>query len=305
MQVNEATLRLALGRTPISVLGEMRHVSGYANDIWFFDSNLGRVVAKVRNFPEEDPEQIRTYVATMDLLRRERFPTPDLLVFEESCDELDCRQLSVLNHVAGISANEVASRGAVRPRVLQEFGRTVGRLHCIDLPVETVWRDDAGFVHDDWLGVVRSSIAEAEAELEGRLGDEFETVATAAMTIRKRAAELLPMINSPRLVHRDLHLANVLIDDDRITAVLDFEMVREWDAAYDFVKIRNSVFPIAPWAEEAFMTGYRETAKTSDRFEERMDLYVGLHLLLTVVEYLDGNERYRDSLPGLKEWLTH
>lgn len=150
-----------------------------------------------------------------------------------------------------------------------------------------------------------SSVAEAEAELEGRLGVESWIVVEAATTIRERAAELLPMIGTPRLVHRDLHLGNVLVDDNRVNSVLDFEMVREWDPAYDFVKIRNSVFAAGHWAEDAFLAGYRELAETSDRFEARADLYAALHLLLTVVEYLDGNQGYRDSLHRLKQWMTH
>ena len=305
MQVYEANLRAALARTPISVLGEMRHVAGYVNDIWFFNSSVGQAVAKVRNFPEEDPEQIRTYVVTMDLLRREDFPTPVLLWFEESCDDLDGRQLSVLEHVPGIAATEVESRSARWPGILREFGKLVGRLHSVDLPAQTAWRDDAGAVHDDWLGVVLSSVAEAEDELEARLGDESGTVAVAATTIRERATELLTVIRTPRLVHRDLHLGNVLVDGPQVSAVLDFEMVREWDPAYDFVKIRNSVFAAGPGAKDTFLTGYREMAGTFNRFEERADLYVGLHLLLTVVEYLDGNEGYRDSLPRLKMWLAY
>lgn len=127
MQVYEADLRAALARTPISVVGEMRHVSGYANDIWFFDSSAGRVVAKVRNFPEEDPEQIRTYLSTMELLRRECFPTPGLLLFEQSCESLDGRQLSVLEHVPGIAATEAEARSAIRPSFCRSWaGRSAG-----------------------------------------------------------------------------------------------------------------------------------------------------------------------------------
>lgn len=305
MGSDEVGLRAALARsrTPISVIGELRHVSGYANEIWFFDSSAGRVVAKVRNFPEEDPEQIKTYLDTMDLLRRERFPTPGLVLFEESCDGLDGRQLAVLEYVHGTAATEVMSADGFQPLLFHELGRTIGRLHSIDLPDKTVWRDDTGAPHDDWLGVVLSSLADAETELERRVGDQSAIVAAAATRIRERAAELLPMIKTPRLVHRDLHLGNVLVDGDNVTALLDFEMVREWDPAYDFVKIRNSVFAAGPGADDAFLAGYRESATTSDGFEARTQLYVGLHLLLTVVEYLDGNLRYRDSLQDLQQWL--
>lgn len=98
MAVDESALATALaGAGPaISLRGRPRRLAGYANEVWFCDSDAGPVVAKVRLIPEEDPEQLATYLRTMELLRGYDVATPELLVFEESCTALGGRQFSVL-----------------------------------------------------------------------------------------------------------------------------------------------------------------------------------------------------------------
>jgi hypothetical protein len=116
---DEVDVRRALSRAtpPITVLGGMRRVAGYANDIWYFASTAGHMVAKARNIPEEDPEQIKTYVYSVQLLNSQGFDTPRLVMCEPSCGEVGGRQLSVLEYVAGAPADEAIATVADRARV--------------------------------------------------------------------------------------------------------------------------------------------------------------------------------------------
>ncbi len=107
----------------------------------------------------------------------------------------------------------------------------------------------------------------------------------------------------PSLVHRDLHLGNVLFEADAVTAVIDFEMVREWDAAYDFIKINESFGSNFPESKNPFLTGYREHIPATADFESRVHLYEGLYCLLSAAEFLAGNDRHRHWSNHLRRWL--
>ncbi len=303
----EARLRMVLADADpaITVTGPLRHLKGYLNDLWFFDSDVGRLVAKLRPVPEEDPEQLRTYVGTMRLLRETGFPTPELMIFDESCAALDGRQFSVLRYAPGTVAAEALGglSGTARATYFRDLGRTIGRLHEIDLPPTTVWRDDTGRAHAGWLEVVQSSLDEARGELTGLSGEQRRLIDTAAGRIERDAAIILPAVGVPRLVHRDLHPGNLLVEADRVTAVLDFEMVREWDAAYDFVKINNSIVSVHPDSKDPLLAGYREHAPWDDDFESRAHLYQGLYCLLAAADFLDGNDGHRHWPNQLRRWL--
>ncbi|GAB3764238.1 phosphotransferase family protein [Microlunatus parietis] len=308
MAVDEASLVAALaGASPaITLRGRPRRLAGYANEIWFCDSDAGPVVAKVRLIPEEDPEQLATYVHTMDLLRRQGFPTPELLVFEESCAALDGRQFSVLRHADGAEASALLGRipAAARVELLREFGRIIGRLHAIELPAGTVWRDDTGQAHPGWPEVFRAALDEVLAELTWLDGDERRLVDAATVRIEREAPALLAPVAAARLVHRDLHPGNFLVAEGRTTVLLDFEMVREWDAAYDFIKINSSLLGGPAEEVAAFHAGYREQVAPDDGFAARVRLYEGLYGLLSAAEFRSGNPRHRNWANSLRRWLA-
>jgi Ser/Thr protein kinase RdoA (MazF antagonist) len=150
---------------------------------------------------------------------------------------------------------------------------------------------------------VQASLAEARAELAATTGEERRLIDLASVRIERDAAILLPSVTVPRLVHRDLHPGNVLVEGDAVTAVIDFEMVREWDAAYDFVKIDNSIFIPFPEARVPFLAGYHEQVPPERDFASRVRLYQGLYCLLTAADFLAGNDGHRDWLIRLRRWL--
>ncbi len=196
MVTMEARLASALrsAEPAISVTGAMRHEQTHVNDLWFFDSDAGPLVAKLRRVPEEDPEQLRAYARSMSRLRDEGFPTPELLLLQDECDALDGRQFSVLRYAPGsVAAGNVrALSAASKARFFRDLGRTIGRLHAIELPRTTVWRDDAGGGHTNWLEVVLASLDEARGELTGILGEERGMIDNAAEQIGRDAVILLP-----------------------------------------------------------------------------------------------------------------
>ncbi len=87
-----------------------------------------------------------------------------------------------------------------------------------------------------------------------------------AAQLAERAADRLRRLTSsigierPSLVHRDLHLGNVLFSDASTPFIIDFEMVREWDPVFDLVKAL-SVLSSSTTVTEAFLSAY-ESVRT-------------------------------------------
>lgn len=51
------------------------------------------------------------------------------------------------------------------------------------------------------------------------------------------------------LIHGDAALSNFLIEDGRVTAILDWELAHIGDPAEELAYLRPSIEPILPWQE--------------------------------------------------------
>lgn len=66
----------------------------------------------------------------------------------------------------------------------------------------------------------------------------------------------LPEPDGPCLLHFDYRPGNVLVEENRITGLIDFESSRGGSGGLDFVKIQNEVWDVWPGTREAFLRGY-------------------------------------------------
>jgi aminoglycoside phosphotransferase (APT) family kinase protein len=80
-------------------------------------------------------------------------------------------------------------------------------------------------------------------------------------------------VQSPRrsLIHGDAAFSNLLVDGDRITAVLDWEAAHVGDAADELSYLKPSIEPVMPWSDflDRYVTaGGLEPAPESMKFFE-------------------------------------
>ncbi len=66
----------------------------------------------------------------------------------------------------------------------------------------------------------------------------------------------LPAPDGPCWVHADFRPANVLVEDGRITGLIDFESARGGSADFDFVKVSHALFDTLAGSRDAFLAGY-------------------------------------------------
>jgi aminoglycoside phosphotransferase (APT) family kinase protein len=112
---------------------------------------------------------------------------------------------------------------------------------------------------------------------------------------------------SPTLVHRDLCLKNVLIDEHgKFTALLDFEHARLSDPLMDFAKLKLWLFDREAGAQDAFFSGYRSVLQAGWPEEGlRTELAVALELLGQVPYYKrnGASEKLDEATSLLRAWL--
>jgi Ser/Thr protein kinase RdoA (MazF antagonist) len=80
--------------------------------------------------------------------------------------------------------------------------------------------------------------------------------ASAATALLADAAPRLAARAAPNLVHADLNVSNLLVDDDGAVGLIDFERARGGHWVYDTVKLFSETFAGCPECIRAFADGY-------------------------------------------------
>jgi len=261
---------------------------------WFLRLNEGKTV-----------EDVAFEAEVLRFLSGQGFPAAPLALAEDGS-----AQIEVLGRPAMLFAfapGEELERGDVTALHCRRIGAEVGRLHALAPRFEPARPNPYGWNRvRDWVD---------ELEPDGG-GDPL--VAPAMPLLREELASLRELPAAPRgLVHGDLFLDNVLWQDDRVSALLDWEMSCVDAFAYDLAVMMNAWCYGAhfePALLRAFLGGYREQTSLS---QETLDAlypyarYVALrytasrihafHLASLPADRLAWKDwtRYRDRLAAL------
>lgn len=87
-----------------------------------------------------------------------------------------------------------------------------------------------------------------------------------------RQQELLPPPEGPSFVHMDFRPGNILVENNQVTGIIDFESVRIGATEIDFTKINRDIFVKNPGTREAFVEGY-ETVRPIIDLQEVLPFY--------------------------------
>lgn len=135
-----------------------------------------------------------------------------------------------------------------------EFGQAVGRMHQITF---LNYSEDCigGNPITSWQELCRTRL--------GILLEKNKTVGilpeAGLSNIEQKCERLLnelPIDLKPCFVHRDLYLNNVLINEGRFEAIIDFEGAKIYDSSWDFVKPEVWIFNEYPELRTPFYEGY-------------------------------------------------
>ena len=122
---------------------------------------------------------------------------------------------------------------AITPQIATRFGAELATLHRVGLQLPASWQRRSIYDHDHLVARFRGVDQVDDPQLADAkrvLADELAVAADAA-AIRRRATH--------GIIHGDLFRDNVLWQDERITAILDFEQASGGSLAYDLAVCIN------------------------------------------------------------------
>lgn len=217
------------------------------------------------------------------------------------------RPLVILRYVPGVDAEDVlpGMDDSRRASIFSDFGDAIRRLHTVALPKFTNRIGTPEADVNDWTTVV-SQKAEDAASLNHKIGVlTASDVADIHDRLINAAADVSEVV-SPTLIHHDLYMANVLINDGRFAALLDFGQAKAWDPMFDFVKLGMWVFERWPESLAPFMSGYCRSVDRLPRAEERLVVSLTLENLVSLPYWLNrGDDRLaKNSMDLLRGCLS-
>ncbi|WP_079514820.1 phosphotransferase family protein [Rossellomorea marisflavi] len=196
------------------------------------------------------PRSVQKFRLEKEMLERFKghLPVPEIVACHED-------GVLVLEALEGAPAT-----GVVSEKLAWEIGELLARLHAIPVDPE----DYGGAVRDEFsrwsefLPAQFYSFAEdAKKVLEPEL---FERSLRRFEELRRD----LPPPDGPSFIHMDFRPGNILVRDDHVTGIIDFESVRIGSTELDFTKIERDVCQRFPGTREAFEEGYRSVRPLID-----------------------------------------
>lgn len=229
-----------------------------------------------------DAAEIRSELAWIEALRAENaVPTPPVIpradgrLLAEIDDGGTPRRIAAFAFVPGIEPQE----GDELPRWFGRLGAIHARLH----DHARRWRRPDGFTRKVWDFESMLGARALWGDFRAGLGLDAPGRAVlerAAQVLRARLAPL-SRPESFGLIHADLRLANLLVEEETLT-LIDFDDCGFSWFLYDFAAAVSFIehAPELPELKAAWMEGYRALAPLPADADAQLDLFVMLRRLL-------------------------
>ena len=196
---------------PVTVVNPQALSGGASRSTWAFDAvtDRGRRKLILRTGPPDDVHaSMELEAVTQRLVSAAGAAVPHVLIADNSTTALGLPFL-VCDFIAGETIAPRILRkldAAARDRLLEQCAHALAAIHRVD-PTGVALR------HQDQIAVWR-----------GQLEAIGETTATFEWAMRWLAANRPPP-SPPVMVHGDFRMGNLIVDDGRLAAVLDWELV--------------------------------------------------------------------------------
>ncbi|KMK92401.1 phosphotransferase family protein [Rossellomorea marisflavi] len=196
------------------------------------------------------PRSVQKLSLEREMLERFKghLPVPEVVAFHED-------GFLVLEALDGVPAT-----GMVSEKLAWKIGELLARLHTIRVGPE----DYGGAVRDEfsrWTEFLPAQFYSFAEDAKKVLDPElFDLALVRFEEMRKE----LPPPDGPSFIHMDFRPGNILVRDDHVTGLIDFESVRIGSTELDFTKIERDVCQRFPGTREAFEDGYRSVRPLID-----------------------------------------
>ncbi|MCM3735237.1 aminoglycoside phosphotransferase family protein [Bacillus cytotoxicus] len=164
--------------------------------------------------------------------------------------------------------NGVPATGRVDAALAYDIGVQHAKLHAI-IPNEQDFSSAVPNVYNQWSEFIQKqfySFAEDVKEvIEPRLFEQ-------SLQHFERHLKLLPSPDGPCFIHMDFRPGNILVCENQVAGIIDFESVRIGATEMDFTKINRDIFMKYPGTMEAYQRGY-ESIRPLINLQEVLPFY--------------------------------
>lgn len=147
----------------------------------------------------------------------------------------------------------------------------------------------AGTPLPDWSAYVAEHFRYYQGQVQA-LGILSASIQARIDALMVRMQPLFSTLQQGTLIHGDYNFLNLLQQDGRLSAVLDFDWASSGDPSWDF-RIDDSIESQLPGSRAALYAGYTSRRPLPDGHWERVSFYrIGLYLDFLEMEAQDENE---------------
>lgn len=176
---------------------------------------------------------------------KHELPVPKVLEFWEGNDEITGALL--LSAIDGASIV-----GEVDQDLAYDIGVHHAKLHAI-IPNKQDFNSPINTVYHQWEDFIKEKFYSFAEDVKKVVNPHlFEQSIQYFEQHQNQSA----FLDGPSFIHMDFRPANILIRDNKVVGIIDFESVRIGATEIDFTKINRDVFMKFPGTMEAYQKGY-------------------------------------------------
>lgn len=241
-----------------------------------------------------------------DLLRDTDVPVPRVLALDTS-KRLVPYDTLIMTKMPGepVSTSAATLTPGQRHAIGYSAGQCLATMHSHTFDqFGLLYHLVAGTPNPDWAAYVADHYRYYRGQVQA-LGILPAEVFARLDALIMRMQPLFDSVRQGVLIHGDYHFLNLLQQDGRLSAVLDFDWASSGDPSWDF-RIDHEIEAEVPGSRDAFYAGYTSRRPLPDGHWERVAFYrIGLYLDFLEMSAYDPNEiaEHTAQLLHEVEWL--
>ncbi|MAG37674.1 MAG: hypothetical protein CL878_15675 [Dehalococcoidia bacterium] len=263
-----ALIQSQLGRRPVSLRPDP---VGASHAVYFVCCDDGfECVLRVARAPGSD-DLLEQEVWAARQCRSLGIPVPDILAYEAAPRSFVAPYM-IMARLPGVPGHRARLTAGERDSVLEQLGQYLALIHRIELPAFGWLRGHGATFAGRSPSWMEHVLAQYDREARKLPGDVLDPRRAAELRVRLEREREALAVDSAVLVHGDYHLKNVLVQQARVTGILDFENLVAGDPVVDFSAVHfRSAEPAADLA--AMQRGYGPSRLFEPDFMRKLYLY--------------------------------
>ena len=283
-------IRAILAPLGLTLRSVRRPKSGLTGSVFILTTVPGASVLKVSDDPASDWKLAKERIV-YGLLRERGIPTPSVLVTDLSRNLVPFAY-TLSEHLPGLTFSQAYAGMSVAERlgIYSQLGDLLGRMHSLTFGLFGDVTEEDGKVTVGAAREIACDSNEADSGpftawremhrqvVSGRLSflsrTEFHDLTAAIARWFSDHEGLLDYPVTPRLLHVDLHMSNILVSEGKVSGILDVEEAVIGHNEYDLMRTELAHFGDGyEEFQKAFFKGYAAHVTLDAGYEDRRPFY--------------------------------